>query len=181
MNRVEWRPPARRSNETTSRSSGCSGNRSPLPSADNRGGQIPFRIDNLCQSLGVQAISGLLYPKMAAAPSRQRASTPSSPLLLTFQRHIEDMRNLVLCKVCIKPLYEPYNLGCGHTYCYSCLANWFGGANKRKRKTCPDCRAQVTAQPAPNYLVRPCPQKLDAFADGGMQASRSRSHVHQPH
>jgi hypothetical protein len=88
---------------------------------------------------------------MAAA---QRASTPSTPLLSTFQKHIEDMRNLVLCKVCIKPLYEPYNLGCGHTYCYTCLASWFGGANKRKRKTCPDCRAQVTAQPTPNYLVR---------------------------
>lgn len=91
--------------------------------------------------------------KMAATHPRQRASTPSTPLLSTFQKHIEDMRNLVLCKVCIKPLYEPYNLGCGHTYCYTCLASWFGGANKRKRKTCPDCRAQVMAQPSPNYLV----------------------------
>lgn len=91
---------------------------------------------------------------MAASISRQRAPTPSTPLLETFQKHIEDMRNLVLCKICIKPLYEPYILGCGHTYCYTCLASWFGGAaNRRKRKNCPDCRAAVTVQPSPNYLV----------------------------
>ncbi|KAI1622858.1 hypothetical protein EDD37DRAFT_633169 [Exophiala viscosa] len=76
-------------------------------------------------------------------------------LLATFQKHIEDMRNLSLCKICIKPFYEPFILGCGHTYCYSCLASWFGGAqNRKKKKNCPDCRAEVTVQPSPNYLLR---------------------------
>jgi hypothetical protein len=102
---------------------------------------------------------------MSAADSRQKASAPSTPLLSTFQKHIEDMRNLVLCKICIRPLYEPYNLGCGHTYCYTCLTSWFGGVNKRKRKTCPDCRAQVTAQPSPNYLVLDLFPKMTALAD----------------
>ncbi|KAF7505391.1 hypothetical protein GJ744_000937 [Endocarpon pusillum] len=79
----------------------------------------------------------------------------TASLLQTFQAHVEDMRNLVLCKICIKPLYEPYTLGCGHTYCYSCLTSWFGGApNRRKRKNCPDCRAAVAIQPSPNYLLR---------------------------
>ncbi|RVX73993.1 hypothetical protein B0A52_02883 [Exophiala mesophila] len=73
----------------------------------------------------------------------------------TFQKHIEDMRNLSLCKICIKPFYEPFILACGHTYCYSCLASWFGGGHGRKRnKNCPDCRAAVTVQPSPNYLLR---------------------------
>ncbi|KAJ9493910.1 E3 ubiquitin ligase [Exophiala xenobiotica] len=76
-------------------------------------------------------------------------------LLSTFQKHIEDMRNLSLCKICIKPFYEPFILGCGHTYCYSCLASWFGGAQTRKKnKNCPDCRAEVTIQPSPNFLLR---------------------------
>lgn len=76
-------------------------------------------------------------------------------LLGTFQKHIEDMRNLSLCKICIKPFYEPFILGCGHTYCYSCLASWFGGAQgRRKSRNCPDCRAVVTATPSPNYLLR---------------------------
>lgn len=76
-------------------------------------------------------------------------------LVGTFQKHIEDMRNLSLCKICIKPFYEPFILGCGHTYCYSCLASWFGGAQgRRKNRNCPDCRAIVTVQPSPNYLLR---------------------------
>jgi hypothetical protein len=75
-------------------------------------------------------------------------------LLGTFQRHIEDMRNLSLCKICIKPIYEPFILACGHTYCYSCLANWFGVRGRKRIKNCPDCRAEVKLQPSPNYLLR---------------------------
>lgn len=76
-------------------------------------------------------------------------------LLATFHRHVEDMRNLSLCKICIKPFYEPFILQCGHTYCYSCLASWFDGAKGRKsKKNCPDCRAKVKVQPSPNYLLR---------------------------
>jgi hypothetical protein len=76
-------------------------------------------------------------------------------LLPTFQKHIEDMRSLALCKICIKPFYEPFILSCGHTYCYSCLASWFGGGHGRKsKKSCPDCRARVRVQPSPNYLLR---------------------------
>lgn len=89
-----------------------------------------------------------------ATPMGEGAGTDIA-LLATFQKHIEDMRNLSLCKICIKPFYEPFILGCGHTYCYSCLANWFGGAqNRKKKKNCPDCRAEVTVQPSPNYLLR---------------------------
>ncbi|EXJ96059.1 hypothetical protein A1O1_01185 [Capronia coronata CBS 617.96] len=82
-------------------------------------------------------------------------ATTDISLLSTFQKHIEDMRNLSLCKICIKPFYEPFILPCGHTYCYSCLASWFGGSHSRKRKkNCPDCRAEVKVQPSPNYLLR---------------------------
>lgn len=31
----------------------------------------------------------------------------------------DDFRNLATCKICIRLLYEPYILSCGHTYCYS--------------------------------------------------------------
>ncbi|EXJ79264.1 hypothetical protein A1O3_08765 [Capronia epimyces CBS 606.96] len=82
-------------------------------------------------------------------------ATADISLLSTFQKHIEDMRSLSLCKICIKPFYEPFILPCGHTYCYSCLASWFGGSQSRKRKkNCPDCRAEVKVQPSPNYLLR---------------------------
>ncbi|KAJ9655541.1 E3 ubiquitin ligase [Neophaeococcomyces mojaviensis] len=75
----------------------------------------------------------------------------------TLQSHIEDMRSLTNCKICLNPFYEPYILACGHTYCYSCLRSWFGGqqdGDRRSNKNCPDCRATVHVQPAPNYALR---------------------------
>lgn len=83
------------------------------------------------------------------------AATEDLNRLTTFQHHVEDMRNLVMCKICLKPLYEPFILACGHTYCYGCLRSWFTGLDSRRRKkNCPDCRAIVKLTPAPNYILR---------------------------
>ena len=72
-----------------------------------------------------------------------------------LQERIDDMRSLIECKICLRPLYEPYMLACGHTYCYGCLDHFFNSnGDRRGKKTCPDCRTVVKAQPAPNYIVR---------------------------
>lgn len=82
-------------------------------------------------------------------------ATTSGEAMQSLEAHMEDMRNLTLCKICLRPFYEPFILGCGHSFCYSCLRSWFGGANeRRKNKNCPDCRTEVKAEPAPNYLLR---------------------------
>jgi len=85
-----------------------------------------------------------------------QTAAAESGSIQTLQKHIEDMRSLVMCKICLKPFYEPYILACGHTYCYSCLNNWFNGNAERRKtnKNCPDCRTVVKVQPAPNYLLR---------------------------
>lgn len=76
-------------------------------------------------------------------------------LLGTFQRHIEEMRALVHCKICLKPFYEPFTLSCGHTYCYSCISSWIGGGeNRHTNKNCPDCRTVIRSEPCPNYTLR---------------------------
>lgn len=73
----------------------------------------------------------------------------------SLQAHMEDMRSLTLCKICLRPFYEPFILGCGHSFCYSCLRSWFGApADRKKNRNCPDCRTEVKAEPAPNYLLR---------------------------
>ncbi|KAF3481655.1 RING finger domain-containing protein [Arthroderma uncinatum] len=82
----------------------------------------------------------------------EKKDTDSSGLLETLQRHIDDLRSHIYCGVCIKPLYEPYTLPCGHTFCYSCLVQWF--TSHGQSKTCPDCRSSVKSPPAPAYLVR---------------------------
>ncbi len=67
---------------------------------------------------------------------------------------MDDIRDLVSCRVCIRPLYQPYTIECGHTFCYGCLVRWFDANNtNRSKKSCPDCRAVVNHQPAPAYLV----------------------------
>jgi len=66
---------------------------------------------------------------------------------------MEDIRNSITCKVCFRLLYEPFTIACGHTYCYSCLNEWFD-RNEDRRKTCPDCRAVVKQPPAPAYTIK---------------------------
>lgn len=39
-------------------------------------------------------------------------------LLQTLQGHVEEVRALIQCGICVRPLYEPYTLACGHTFCY---------------------------------------------------------------
>lgn len=55
-------------------------------------------------------------------------------------------------------LYEPYTNSCGHTFCYSCLSQWFN--NAEHKKSCPDCRATIKHAPAPAYVVRDMTQKF---------------------
>ena len=92
---------------------------------------------------------------MAVNDDLLKAEAKEGVALQTLQAHIEEMRSLTLCKICLRPLFEPFIIGCGHSFCYSCLRSWFGGSTDRKRhKNCPECRKVVTVEPAPNYLLR---------------------------
>ncbi|KUJ22392.1 uncharacterized protein LY89DRAFT_714205 [Mollisia scopiformis] len=73
-------------------------------------------------------------------------------LATAFRSDLMNIKSTVTCSICDQLLYEPYTLACGHTYCYSCLCNWFV-PNKHK-KTCPECRARVKQIPTPNYIVK---------------------------
>ncbi|KAI9739550.1 MAG: hypothetical protein M1834_006266 [Cirrosporium novae-zelandiae] len=86
-----------------------------------------------------------------------------SQLLATIQSHLAHMRNITSCRICTKPLYEPYTLSCGHTFCYSCLVQWFGSENGKP--TCPDCRCDIKQQPASAYLLRELTQVLTGQAE----------------
>ncbi|KAK4615733.1 hypothetical protein CLAFUW4_10026 [Fulvia fulva] len=71
--------------------------------------------------------------------------------LRSLHGDLDEMRQLITCKICQRFLYEPYALTCGHTFCYSCLSQWMG---QNKSKTCPDCRTVIKDEPAPSYLIR---------------------------
>ena len=84
----------------------------------------------------------------------QQGRDDSVGLLHTLETSLDDIRTLITCRVCVRPLFEPYTIECGHTFCYGCLVRWF--ERDQTRKSCPDCRAVVIRPPAPAYLVRTC-------------------------
>ncbi|RAL62421.1 hypothetical protein DID88_004987 [Monilinia fructigena] len=69
-----------------------------------------------------------------------------------FRDDLLGMRRSLTCSICDQLLYEPWTLQCGHTYCYSCLCQWF--VPNRRKKTCPECRTAVKQIPAPAFLVK---------------------------
>lgn len=92
-------------------------------------------------------------PAIARAGAALALKTKNdAQLAASFKTDLTDIRNLVTCTICDQLLYEPWTLGCGHTYCYSCLCSWF--TTNRRKKTCPECRSKVTIVPAPNFLVK---------------------------
>ncbi|KAI9875573.1 MAG: hypothetical protein M1830_008325 [Pleopsidium flavum] len=97
-----------------------------------------------------------VHPPKQGSPAKSASShvdpNGTRDLLQTLESSIDDLRSLVTCRICLRPLYEPYTIACGHTFCYGCLSQWF--VNNRATKTCPDCRHIVTRQPAPAYMVR---------------------------
>ena len=86
-----------------------------------------------------------------SADLRYSEQAGSASLLQTLESSLDDLRSIITCRICIRPLYEPYTVACGHTFCYSCLRQWFD--RDPRKKTCPDCRTEVTCEPAPSYLV----------------------------
>ncbi|KAG9248312.1 hypothetical protein BJ878DRAFT_476572 [Calycina marina] len=69
-----------------------------------------------------------------------------------LQNDLTDAKSLVTCSICDQLLYEPWTLACGHTYCYSCLCNWF--VPNELKKTCPNCRMAVKQMPAPSFIIK---------------------------
>ena len=77
----------------------------------------------------------------------------TSVLLRSWEKSISDLRALTDCAICSRPFYEPYIISCGHTFCFSCLEQYFSTGVPR-RKTCPSCRQPVSQEPAPNFALR---------------------------
>ena len=83
----------------------------------------------------------------------EAATSATGGLFDKFEKALDDIRGLVACKICTKPMHEPYVTECGHSFCYNCLSQWF--VSHRHNKTCPGCRAQVTKEPVPDFTVWP--------------------------
>ncbi|KAH9924879.1 uncharacterized protein B0H18DRAFT_1085366 [Fomitopsis serialis] len=59
--------------------------------------------------------------KEARAAEKQKAvAEPPDPTLLA------DLEESVTCEICTLKMWAPFALPCGHTFCQTCLQDWFG-------------------------------------------------------
>lgn len=57
-------------------------------------------------------------------------------------------QELLICSVCLDGLKDPVTIPCGHSYCMSCIRNYWDINKERKTNSCPQCRQSFKTRPA---------------------------------
>uniref|UniRef100_A0A8C6WM69 Nuclear factor 7, brain n=1 Tax=Neogobius melanostomus TaxID=47308 RepID=A0A8C6WM69_9GOBI len=61
------------------------------------------------------------------------------------------LEDFLTCPVCLDTFKEPVSLGCNHSFCSSCLQNYW---DKNNTKTCPVCRRKFKDIPPVNFALK---------------------------
>ncbi|KAJ8099192.1 hypothetical protein POJ06DRAFT_256278 [Lipomyces tetrasporus] len=78
-------------------------------------------------------------------------------LLAVYEKGFANLQRNYTCTVCDNLMFEPCVIACGHSFCYSCLLEWF-----RRHKTCPSCRLRVSARPTISFQIK---DNVDSLVD----------------
>uniref|UniRef100_UPI00358FA2EA E3 ubiquitin/ISG15 ligase TRIM25-like isoform X1 n=1 Tax=Myxine glutinosa TaxID=7769 RepID=UPI00358FA2EA len=61
--------------------------------------------------------------------------------------YIEDSSNELTCAICLQLFEEPVSLHCGHSFCSSCLENYWESREESTACLCPNCREVFPQKP----------------------------------
>ncbi|KAK7208236.1 hypothetical protein BZA70DRAFT_273212 [Myxozyma melibiosi] len=70
-------------------------------------------------------------------------------LIEAYQGGYTALNRHYTCAVCDNLMFEPCVISCGHSFCYSCLLEWF-----KRRKSCPTCRTKVELKPTISIQIK---------------------------
>ncbi|KAK9371238.1 hypothetical protein V1509DRAFT_614021 [Lipomyces kononenkoae] len=70
-------------------------------------------------------------------------------LLAVYDKGFANLHRSYTCTICLNLMFEPCVVACGHSFCYTCLLEWF-----KRHKTCPSCRLVVNMRPAISFQIK---------------------------
>ncbi|XP_056373613.1 E3 ubiquitin/ISG15 ligase TRIM25-like [Hyla sarda] len=67
-----------------------------------------------------------------------------------------DLRNELLCSICLSTFTEPVTLRCGHSFCRVCIDQVLNTQEESGVYSCPECRTKSRHRPAPRKNITLC-------------------------
>lgn len=122
------------------------------------------------------------YPAPPTAPAS--APAPQVPHLRSSAASLPVTEDDLQCPVCLRVLFEPLSLACGHSFCGPCLR---GAELQGRASTCPCCRADlppdVLGALRPNVLLAALIEKFlpEAAARRRMEAVEEQEEDRRRH
>lgn len=81
------------------------------------------------------------------------------------------------CSVCLHALKEPVTIPCGHSYCMSCISDFWSGLDQKAVYSCPQCRETFSPKPAlkKNTLLTELMEKMKNTSDQDTTSNQTTS------